>query len=175
MAYEKGKFEGFVVGKDVVHVSLLQFADDTLIFCKYDDDMLENLRKTIEIFEWCSGQKINWKKYALCGINIDDNKLIPTATSLNCKVESPHFLPRITSWRISQKRSFWQPVIGKIKDKLEKWKRFNLSRGGRVNFANRPLSSTYVLHVFILNAGKGDFKYRESDEELLLGRPQVER
>lgn len=56
--HEKGIFKGFVVGKDKVHVSILQFADDTLIFCKYDDEMLENLR-TIELFEWCLGQKFN--------------------------------------------------------------------------------------------------------------------
>lgn len=56
--HEKGKYEGFVVGKDCVHVSLLQFTNDTLIFCKYDDEMIENLR-TIELFEGCSGQKVN--------------------------------------------------------------------------------------------------------------------
>lgn len=85
--HDKGKYEGFIVGKDAVHVSLLQFADDTLLFCKYDNDMLENLRKTIEFFEWCSGQKVNWEKLALCGINIEDNKLISVAAKLNCKVD----------------------------------------------------------------------------------------
>lgn len=90
--HEKGKYEGFVVGKDVVHVSVLQFADDTLIFCKYDDDMLENLRKTIELFEWCSGQKVNWEKSALCGLNIEDRKLILVAAKLNCKVDYLPFM-----------------------------------------------------------------------------------
>ena len=44
--------------------------------------MLENLRKTIEFFEWCSGQKVNWEKSALCRINIDDNKLMSAAAKL---------------------------------------------------------------------------------------------
>lgn len=57
--HEKGKFEGFIVGVDKIHISILQFADATLLFCKYDDEMLENLRKTIDLFEWCSGQKVN--------------------------------------------------------------------------------------------------------------------
>lgn len=66
--HKKEKFEGFTMGKEKIIVLLLQFADDTLIFCKYDDKMLENLRKTIELFEWCSGQKVNWEKSAICGI-----------------------------------------------------------------------------------------------------------
>lgn len=45
-------FEGFVVGKDKVHVSILQFADHILLFCKYDDGMLNVLTKAIELFEW---------------------------------------------------------------------------------------------------------------------------
>ena len=81
------KFEGFIVGKNKVHVPILQFADDTLLFCKYDFDMLEVLRKTIEFFEWCSGQKVNWEKSALCGLNIDDSEVKSTAARLNCKAE----------------------------------------------------------------------------------------
>lgn len=61
--FSKGLFEGFKVGVDNTHVSLLQFEDDTLLFCKYDDSMrevfffffynlmLEVLTKTMENFE----------------------------------------------------------------------------------------------------------------------------
>ena len=41
-----GMSKGFIVGKDKVHVSLLLFADDTLIFCKNDEAMMEILQKT---------------------------------------------------------------------------------------------------------------------------------
>lgn len=78
-------FEEFIVGKKKVHVPILQFAEDTLLFCKYDDGMLTNLRQTIALFEWCSGQKVNWEKSALFGINVEDKKLLSTTTSLNCK------------------------------------------------------------------------------------------
>lgn len=42
-AHNNGIYEGFVVGKDRIHVSILQCADDTLLFCKYDDGMLDKL------------------------------------------------------------------------------------------------------------------------------------
>lgn len=69
--HKSGLFEGFVVGKEKVHISILQFADNTLLFCKYEDVMLDNLRKILDLLEWCSGQRINWEKSALCGVNID--------------------------------------------------------------------------------------------------------
>ena len=37
------QFEGFLVGKDLIHLPLLQFVDDTLLFCKYDVKMLLKL------------------------------------------------------------------------------------------------------------------------------------
>lgn len=44
------------MGKDKIHIPILQFADDTLIFCKYDNDMVVALSKIIELFEWSLGQ-----------------------------------------------------------------------------------------------------------------------
>lgn len=117
--HEKGKFEGLVVGKDRVHVSILHFADDTLIFCKYDHVMLENLRKTIKFFDWCSGKMVNWESSALCGINIDDNKPYVEASRLNCKA---------TFRWISQTILLLAAGDRKMQGKLEKWKRYNLSK-----------------------------------------------
>lgn len=58
------------MGQDKVHVSILQFPDDTPLFCKYDDDMLDIIIQTIEFLEWCLSQKVNCEKPALHGINV---------------------------------------------------------------------------------------------------------
>ena len=42
--HQIGLFEGFVVGKENIHVSILKFADDTLLFCKYNSNMLFKLK-----------------------------------------------------------------------------------------------------------------------------------
>lgn len=34
--YENGLYEGFVAGEEKVHIPLVQYADDTFLFCKYD-------------------------------------------------------------------------------------------------------------------------------------------
>lgn len=49
--YARGSFEGFVVGRNAVHISHLQLTDDTILFCKDDDSMLKTLCETIAAFE----------------------------------------------------------------------------------------------------------------------------
>lgn len=49
-AYSRGVYKGFVVAKDNILVPLLQFADDTLIFSKYDEKMFGVLLKTVDFF-----------------------------------------------------------------------------------------------------------------------------
>lgn len=53
----EGLYEGFRVGKDNIHVPLLQYADETLIFCKFDDVMLGNLKKTLKFFNGVLGKR----------------------------------------------------------------------------------------------------------------------
>lgn len=65
--YSKGLFEGFTVGRDLVHISNLQFADYTLLFSKDEDTILSIslLSETIKDFEWLLGLKVNWEKSSL--------------------------------------------------------------------------------------------------------------
>ena len=81
-----------MIGKDKIQLSILQFAYDTLLFCKYDDSMLDLLIQTVGFYEWCSGQKVNWEKSALFGVNIDESMLISTAGRFGCKAGSLPFI-----------------------------------------------------------------------------------
>ena len=149
--HKKEMFEGFIVGKDRIHIPILQFANDTLLFYKFDEEMMENLRKTLLVFKWCSGQKINWEKSATCDLNIEDSKVISTANILNCKVESlPFAYLSLPLGGHPKSARLWQPIIDKVHGKLDKWRRYNLSRGGRITLCKSVLSSfpTYYMYVF---------------------------
>ena len=37
--YILGHYECFVVGKEKIHIPILQYTDDILLFCKYDEDI----------------------------------------------------------------------------------------------------------------------------------------
>ena len=43
--------------------------------------MLYKLKQVIEFYEWCLGQKVNWKKLILCGINIEEDELVAMAAT----------------------------------------------------------------------------------------------
>ena len=47
---------------------------------------------------------------------------------------------------------FWQPIIDKIQGKLSKWRRYNLSRGGRITQCKSVLSNlpTYYISTLLM-------------------------
>jgi len=123
------------------------------MFCKFDEKMMENLRKTLLVFEWCSGQKINWEKSAICGLNIEDSKVISTANILNCRIESlPFIYLGLPLGGHRKSAQFWQSIIDKVHGKQDKWRRYNLSRDGRITLCKSILSSlpTYYMFVFLM-------------------------
>lgn len=86
-------------------------------------------------------------------INIEDNKLILVAARLNCKVDYlPIMYLGLLLGGYPKKEAFWQPIIGKIQEKLDKWKRYNLSRGGHVTLCKPVLSRlpTYYMSIFLM-------------------------
>lgn len=54
--------------------------------------MLDTLIQTIDLFEWCSSQKVNWEKSALYGANVDEASLNSTTAWINCKAGSVPFI-----------------------------------------------------------------------------------
>ncbi|KAA0031516.1 Transposon TX1 uncharacterized [Cucumis melo var. makuwa] len=118
-----GQYEDFLVGKDLIHLPLLQFADDILLFCKFDDQILLKFKEAIRLFEWCLGQKVNWEKLALSGVNY----------------------PRTSYFKLLLILAARQKLYP-----LYRWKRFNISRGGRQTLCNAVLAShpTYYLSSF---------------------------
>lgn len=47
-----------MVGKDNIHRPILQFADDTLRFCKYDDNMFKILIQTFDSSSSVNGVQV---------------------------------------------------------------------------------------------------------------------
>ena len=70
---DKAASEGFLSGYkisnrsgDVVHITYLLFADDTLVFCKASRDHMAYLSWILAWFEAISGLKINLEKSYVC-------------------------------------------------------------------------------------------------------------
>lgn len=120
------------MGNDLVHISHLQFEDNTLLFCKNDDQMLEILFDTNKGFEWLSGLKVNWDKSTICGVDTENQKVSMIAQKLNCKVKFfPLLYLGLPLGGNPKSLDFWNPVQQNISKKLHRWKRLHLSGWGR--------------------------------------------
>lgn len=84
-AVESSLFNGFLVGKEKVSISHLQYADDTICFIKNDGSVhkLFVIRKT---FCAISGMKINMHKSQILGLNMDKGAVESLANLVGCEV-----------------------------------------------------------------------------------------
>ena len=152
-AADGGFITGFSVGHQAVSaldVSHLLFADDTLILCGADSDQLWYLQGVFTWFQAISGLKINLGKSELVPVG-DVPNVQALVGILGCRVSAlplTYFgLPLGASFK---NKSIWNPVVEKIEKRLAGWKRFYLSKGGRITLIKSTLSNlpTYYLSLF---------------------------
>lgn len=86
-AKENGWWKGWCIGKDRVNLSLLQYADDTLIFCEDNVEEIKNLKGLLRMFSLTSGLEINYKKSSVIGINTTMDTNLRYAQILGCQTE----------------------------------------------------------------------------------------
>jgi hypothetical protein len=78
--------------QNLVSVSHLLFADDTLLLGNKSWANIRALRVVLVLFETMSGLKVNFNKSMLVGVNIANSWLRAEATALHCKVGTLSFL-----------------------------------------------------------------------------------
>lgn len=134
------------------------FVNTKMVCWKFLGRQLNSLSGTLS-------RRLIGKNLHFCGINIEENELLEEASKLNCKASHvPFSYLGLPLGGHPKQASFWQPVIDKIQWKLEKWKRYNLSREGRATLCKSVLSHTptYYISIFAMSA-----KVSQSVERLL--------
>ena len=152
---ENNLIRGFHVGvanSAGVRISHLLFADNTILFCDASREQLLFIRLALSCFQAFMGLKVNVGKSEILLIGMMNN-LAALANILHCKVGSLPMkylgMPLGTSFKIV---SIWNPILEKMEKKLSGWKRFYLSKGGRLTLLKSTLSSlpTYFLSLFTI-------------------------
>jgi len=135
---------------EVINISHLLFANDTLVFCGASPDHLLYLRMLLLSFEAVSGLKINLDKSVLVPMSLMDN-MDDLVGILGCGVSSlPLKYLGLPSGPPFKAKSSWDEVVGKIERRLASWKRLYLSKGGRVTLIKNTLFNLPMYFLSLL-------------------------
>jgi hypothetical protein len=137
-------------------LSILQYANDTILFMEHDLEKAKNLKLILLAFEQLFGLKINFHKSELfCFGEAKDHTQL-YAELFGCN--EGEFLIRylgipIHFWRLTNAE--WKIVVERLQLRLSSWKGKLLSIGGRLVLINSVMSNMvlYMLSFFLLPKG----------------------
>ncbi|KAL9677221.1 hypothetical protein QQ045_005449 [Rhodiola kirilowii] len=132
-AVQKGRISGVEWGKNGAALSHLQFANDTVLFCRPDTQEVRKIKHILNTFAVCSDLEINYSKSRCLGIGIEDVEVQKFAAILGCPVGNfPLTYLGMQVGTNPGRINTWSPILQKFKQKLASWRSPNLSMAGRV-------------------------------------------
>jgi hypothetical protein len=140
---------------EVVNISYMTFADNTLVLCGTNPDHFRYLRVLFLCFEVVSSLKVNLAKSVLVPVGNVDN-VDGLAGILGCGVSSlPLKYLGLPLGACYKAKSIWDGAVKKIERQLASWKQTYLSKGGSVTLIKSTLSNlpTYFLSFFPIPVG----------------------
>ncbi|GKV47185.1 hypothetical protein SLEP1_g54104 [Rubroshorea leprosula] len=136
-AESEGLLHGIEVGSKGLNISLLQFADDTVILGKATGENIFTVKTILRWFELMSGLRINFRKSSIVGFNVVQRWLYGAASVLRCGVGAiPFVYLGMPVGGNPGTKKLWEPVVNKFRTKLAVWKSALLSFGGRITLLN---------------------------------------
>ncbi|KAK3230297.1 hypothetical protein Dsin_002178 [Dipteronia sinensis] len=151
----------------VVHVTHLELADDTILFLQLKVEYLLNLRRILHCFEMASGLRVNFHMSCIVKVGKKNQAEIYWAKALRCNRASlPITYLGMPLGSNPNTKNIWNPVVQKIENRLAPWKMRFLSKGGRLVLIKAVLSSilTYYMLVFKIPVGVANKKERLQHE-----------
>jgi hypothetical protein len=151
-AKKNGDFRGVVPHLVDDGLSILQYADDTILFMDHDIDQTKKLKLVLSVFEQLWGLKINFHKSELYCYGKAKDHEHEYAQLFGCKAGNTPFrylgIP-MHHKRLSNKD--WSIIEEKFQKKLAGWKGNLLSVGGRLVLINSVLTSIamFMLSFFL--------------------------
>ncbi|KAL9658967.1 hypothetical protein QQ045_030941 [Rhodiola kirilowii] len=108
------------------------------------------LKMILHAFEGCSGLKINFGTSMCYGIGLKEEEVMSFAEVIGCLVGS--FQMKYLGMQVGvnpAKKSSWEPILGRFKQKLASWRSANLSMAGRVVLIKSALCSLPLYYASI--------------------------
>jgi hypothetical protein len=151
-----GQIEGVIPHLVDGGLSILQYADDTILFMEHDLEKARNLKLILAAFEQLSGLKINFHKSELFCFGEAQDAASIYAELFGCG--QGQFPIRYLGIPIHYRRltmAEWKAVEERLQKRLSSWKGKLLSLGGRLVLINSVLSNMvlYMISFFLLPKG----------------------
>ncbi len=155
-AKEVGLLNGVVPHLVDDGLSILQYADDTIIFLEHDLQQANNLKLILSVFEKLSVLKINFHKSELFCFGQAKECYDQYSNILGCKLGSfPVKYLGIPMHFSKLSNKDWKVIEERIEKKLSSWKGKHLSIGGRLVLINSVLSSLAMFMISFFEIPKG--------------------
>ena len=140
-------------------LSILQYADDTVLFLEDDLEQAKNMKVVLCAFEKLSGLKINLHKSELFCLGDAKAKTETYIQIFGCKEGSFPFkylgIP-MSHHKLANKD--WGQIEERFQKRLSSWKGKLLSTGGRLVLINSVLSSLPMFMLSLFRIPKGVLK-----------------
>jgi hypothetical protein len=137
-------------------LSILQYADETIIFIDHDLEQARNLKLLLTVFEQMSGHKINFHKSEIFCYGQAKEFEDEYVELFGCDVgEYPFKYLGIPMHHRQLLNAEWCKVEERFQKKLSCWKAKHLSYGGRLILLNSVLSSLPMFMMSFFEIPKG--------------------
>ncbi|GAU23391.1 hypothetical protein TSUD_334390 [Trifolium subterraneum] len=141
-------FKGFTIRRGGPTISHLQYADDTLCIGEASVENLWTLKAILRGFELASGLRVNFWKSCLMGVNVSNNFMEVACTFLNCiRGGVPFKYLGLPVGANPRRMSTWEPLVERIRKKLNSWGNKHISLGGRLVLINSVLNSIPIFYL----------------------------
>jgi hypothetical protein len=132
-------------------VSILQYADDTILLFQDDLAQARNVKRILSLLEIMSGVKINFCKTEVICVGMEEDRIKQFEEILTCRRGTLPF--KHLGIPVDEKRlrvSDWNPSIGKVEKRMGGWLGKLLNIVGRTTLINSPLTSLvlYMLSFY---------------------------
>lgn len=123
-------------------ISHLQFADDVILFLNADESSLYGIKRILQCFQLLSGLKINFSKSQVFCFGNNSAASLYSPRILGCMLGSiPFKYLGATIGSSPRSLSFWNPLVQKIRAKIESFNAQNISVAGRLVLLKAAIDS----------------------------------
>ncbi|XP_016170077.1 uncharacterized protein LOC107612834 [Arachis ipaensis] len=147
-AVRNRRISPLLVGKDNIELSHLQFADDTILFCPPEEEIVRNYKRILRCFEVMSGLSINFEKFSLIPVNCSQKWVDRMCGLLGYQAAAlPVKYLGINLGANPRLVKTWKPVIDKVEEKLSLWKAKILSKAGKLVLIKSVINSLPIYYL----------------------------